>query len=523
MIRRFSLVATLTLSMTAMAAEAAAKVVSVVVGVNEYRHIRKLDGAVADAKHIASAARLVGGDVTVLLDRAATRASVTQAWKEALAKASKGDLIILAFAGHGVRIADKNGDEGDDAHDEALAFAGFDANSPAGAREMMLDDEIDAWLDGAAAKGVQVLLVVDACYSGDMTRSFGRPQHPAYPPHTRSGGDFDLPAGFELPPAAALAPRPAAETRTNVLFLAAAAEDRPSVETPIKGAYRGALSYAVASAFEAMAKKSADGPDSNGDGRVTKGEFESYVLRIARHYGGHSDPTARPRGDAGRVLLEAPTKTTASDAPTAPRPIKIRAIGAELPPLKGATPAAEGEVPDLIWNAPKQEIRGADGDLYAQKADAAALQAIVAKFRIIEMVKQKALDAPAAVAVDREGAGYYEGEQLTLSVGPIAKPYITLFNLANTGEVQPIKLYAHERGALEIGLRHDFGKIQVGRPFGADHVVVIESSKPPAELRAALEAKVSAAELAPILAKLMQQEGVRVGLQPIFTSRLEFK
>jgi hypothetical protein len=113
-----------------------------------------------------------GDNIRVLADEAATAAAIREnlaSWLVAGTKA--GDRVYFYFAGHGYFTPDTSGDEADGLDE---GFVPFDAKlSEEGGRlaidGLVLDDEIADMLK--ALQGRQVTLVVDAGFSGKVTRT----------------------------------------------------------------------------------------------------------------------------------------------------------------------------------------------------------------------------------------------------------------------------------------------------------------------------------------------------------------
>jgi hypothetical protein len=102
--------------------------------------------------------------VLELVDRRATRRNIERAFEELIDRTRPGDLVYIHYSGHGSQVADASGDEG---------FGGLDSTLvPIDAAEnpQILDDEIDVWLTQLRRKTSDVVLVVDACHSGTITR-----------------------------------------------------------------------------------------------------------------------------------------------------------------------------------------------------------------------------------------------------------------------------------------------------------------------------------------------------------------
>jgi len=134
--------------------------------------ISNLEGSVNDAQAIAQVVTARFGfrrtDVRVLTDKAATRAAILDSLKAMLARSRPGDVAFFSFAGHGAlrRNTLTPGKQVDQ------TLVPVDANAGA---EDIRDKELAAILAPAAARGVIVTVVIDACNSGSITRG-GVPQ-----------------------------------------------------------------------------------------------------------------------------------------------------------------------------------------------------------------------------------------------------------------------------------------------------------------------------------------------------------
>ena len=92
------------------------RIFALVIGIDNYKRLPTLDGAVADARDIEQALRRGGvADITLLIDSAATRAAVSAAMLRFIRETRPGDLVLISFAGHGsqeparVKTAENNG------------------------------------------------------------------------------------------------------------------------------------------------------------------------------------------------------------------------------------------------------------------------------------------------------------------------------------------------------------------------------------------------------------------------------
>jgi hypothetical protein len=94
---------------------------------------------------------------------------------DAAAKASApGDTVVFYFSGHGAQAPDMSGDEGG-GYDEILlpADAAGWKGSIGAVENAILDDELQVWAQGALARGVKVVGLIDACHSATGFRAVG--------------------------------------------------------------------------------------------------------------------------------------------------------------------------------------------------------------------------------------------------------------------------------------------------------------------------------------------------------------
>lgn len=134
--------------------------------------ISNLEGSANDAQAVAQVITARFGftrpNVRVLLDRAATRSAIIDSLSALLGRSKPGDVAFFSFAGHGALR--RNSLTPGKQVDQTLVPA--DANAGA---EDIRDKELAALIAPAAARGVVVTVVIDACNSGSITRG-GVPQ-----------------------------------------------------------------------------------------------------------------------------------------------------------------------------------------------------------------------------------------------------------------------------------------------------------------------------------------------------------
>ena len=113
-------------------------------------------------------------DISTLINNQATKSGIVSAIKKLTQRCQIGDVVYVHFSGHGQLVTDVNGDE-EDKWDES--WIPYDAYLRYGANDRgekhLIDDEINVLLTGIRKKigtNGKLLLVVDACHSGDSSR-----------------------------------------------------------------------------------------------------------------------------------------------------------------------------------------------------------------------------------------------------------------------------------------------------------------------------------------------------------------
>ena len=148
---------------------------AVLIGINKYLIPgADLRGCVNDVANLGGAlTELFGfkkGDLTLLLDQAATKKAIETAITRVIREAKKGDTVLVHYSGHGSNVPDDNGDEAD-SRDEILCPTDLDWKDP------MRDDWLRKTFDKVKA-GVNLTVIMDCCHSGTNTRAITPPDAP---------------------------------------------------------------------------------------------------------------------------------------------------------------------------------------------------------------------------------------------------------------------------------------------------------------------------------------------------------
>lgn len=188
-------------------------------------------------------------DVVTLTNKKATKSGIASAFRQLAERCKKGDVVYIHFSGHGQQITDVNGDE-EDGLDEA--WIPYDAmyaySSTYKGEKHLVDDEIALWINKIKNKigpSGNLLLVVDACHSGDSSRDTDDNEELFI-----RGAEKD----FIIP----LKKKPAAteKTKENWLTLTACRDYQVNCEVKtVSGNYYGMLSYALYNNYADFKKK----------------------------------------------------------------------------------------------------------------------------------------------------------------------------------------------------------------------------------------------------------------------------
>ncbi|MGF1464175.1 MAG: caspase family protein [Maricaulaceae bacterium] len=544
-IRRAALVSAAVGVFTAslVAAPASAAVHALIVGIDAYDPaIGVLDGAVNDAEDLEAAFTSIEAQTVVLTDAEATRARFLEEWRAMAERSAPGDVLVFTFAGHGLPLPDTDGDEtedGDttDVDDEAFAFVDTafeaDPDAPSGfsVTGVLFDDEVPALVE--LAQGRQVIVVADACHSGTITRSID--------PRARRGKRRKVRA---IPVTAADGVKPELKPTTssnpdNLIFFNAVPEDLEVEEITYNGEQRGALSVAFAAALRDGAA------DADGDGTMSKGELEAYVLDTVRVLSeGRQASDAQPPGARALSLFARETEAAEASDTLEPTPEPITPDGFPVAVLPGPDAGVGDAVvaasvrarPAKLDQHARFQLDPATGDLLSNAGDVVArlppapeggfdpadLDAVLERWEALDRFKAAALKGGFSMSLSPDNGLHRESERVVLTVGPRRNAYLTLVVLSSDGT----SYLAYPEPGYGDPLAVDPTApipldLEVTPPFGADHFIALASSEPASDAHAALSAlhgKRAGVAVWDALAGLVAAPDVEIGLHGVYTA-----
>jgi uncharacterized caspase-like protein len=511
---------------------------ALVIGIDAYRSVAPLKGAVSDARDIESALRRTGvADLTTLVDDAADRDSVLRAINALLGRTVSGDLVLLSIAGHGAREPEHVKGSQPDGMDSVFLLPGF-AITAAGSKQRIIGSEFNHFIKKFEERGARVLFVADTCHGGGMTRDVDpRGDEMSF----RQVPLYRIPDDAYVPVSTASDAFLTELDFAKTAFLAAVDRNTKAPEVRIPGvpSYRGALSYAVARALEGAA-------DENHDGKVTLKELFTYVRQVVYQL---SDQRQNPVTlnsphrnidsevafevtravkvvDAAAAETPKPAAAPSAAAPAAPAlaPVRIASLDGQAARLSGLDPreaafdvVPPSHAPDLVWDPATGDLL-AGADVVAYRMQKAELPSAIDRAAAARVLKQAAAKAPQAMRVIPGDAVHRADSKVAVEIGNLSGRALILFNIAGDGTVQ--LLYPLDADPKIVRDNLYRLPVRVRGPFGADLVVAVTSERPMPMLEQALkplDQRRNALQALRAVERYRPADG-RVGATSIFTA-----
>jgi hypothetical protein len=506
----------------------AERIHAVVVGIDAYRHVPRLKGAVADARDIEASLRSLGvTDITVLLDDAADRMSILEAIESLRARVHPGDLVILSVAGHGAQEPELVRGSASDGKSEVFLLAGFGTTSSA-TTQRILDMEFKHFIKELEAAGARVLFVADTCSGGGLARDVDpRAAEMIY----RAVPTYKI-TDDELKPVAT--PADAFTTELDLertIFLAAADRNTKAPEIKVQGieGYRGALSYAVARGLEGAA-------DLDTDGTIVVKELFDYVRQVTYQLSDQrqnivsasapsvaSEPIVRSVTVLGQRQPDPEPMLASPDTSSQEPPLRVAVLG-DAGKLAGVKPietrfevvALSGKA-DLIWDARTGDVI-AGGDIVARAVAATDLPSVIDRTAAIRALKAITTRSIQAIRLVPDSRVHHRGNRVEVEINGLAGRSLLLFNIAGDGTVQ--LLYPTGTEPKTMDSASFVLPVEVREPFGSDQIVAVTASGRQSELEQALVKSSDRRTSARLVSRLARAKdaSVRVGSVGVFTA-----
>jgi len=465
---------------------------SLIIGIDAYQHVRQLKGAVADALDIEKSLRSMGiGDVTTLINAGASRENIMQAIKDLVQRTGPNDLIVLSIAGHGAQEPETVKGSEPDGIENVFLLPGFELTAR-GSKQRILGSEFNHFIRQFESRGAKVLFVADTCHGGGLAREID--------PRAEEMSFRQVPTYTLLVDML----KPVTDDQESVTdldldkttFLAAVDRNTKAPEIRIPGidGFRGALSYAVARAFEGSA-------DDNHDGKVTLKELFANVRQVVYQLSDQRQnivtktSPGRPidrdvvyqltRGitSPGEILpkpgLQAPSDV--QDSPAVPRaqaPIRLAALDGRTGYFANLKPrdvmieiVRPVDNPDLIWDPNSHDVI-AWGDVVAYNVDSTDLASVIDRTAAVRELKKISAKAPQLLRLTAGDEQHHNDDMVQVELSDVAQRSIVLVNVSGDGTIQllyPLGTDQNTASSFQISLR-------VREPFGADQVIAVTST-----------------------------------------------
>ena len=509
---------------------------SLIIGIDVYQHVRQLKGAVADALDIEKSLRSMGiGDVTTLINAGASRENIMQTIKDLVQRTGPNDLIVLSIAGHGAQEPETVKGSEPDGIENVFLLPGFEPTAR-GSKQRILGSEFNHFIRQFESRGAKVLFVADTCHGGGLAREID--------PRAEEMSFRQVPTYTLLVDML----KPVTDDQESLTdldldkttFLAAVDRNTKAPEIRIPGidGFRGALSYAVARAFEGSA-------DDNHDGKVTLKELFANVRQVVYQLSDQRQnivtktSPGRPidrdvvyqltRGitSPGEILpkpgLQAPSDV--QDSPAVPRaqaPIRLAALDGKTGYFANLKPrdvmieiVRPVDNPDLIWDPNSHDVI-AWGDVVAYNVDSSDLASVIDRTAAVRELKKISAKAPQLLRLTAGDEQHHNDDMVQVELSDVAQRSIVLVNVSADGTIQllyPLGTDQNTASSFQISLR-------VREPFGADQVIAITSTDRLAELEqvvSELNRRRAPGALIKSMMRYMPAD-VRVGSIGIFTA-----
>ena len=482
-----------------------------VIGIDAYRNVRPLKGAVADAHDIEATLKEMGvRDVVSLIDAQADRADVLREMSAMVARTKDNDLIFLSIAGHGAQEPERVKGSQPNGMENVFLLPDFEPTAE-GSQQRILGSEFNHFIKQFELRGAKVVFIADTCHGGGMARSIDpRAEEMSF----RQVPRYTLLVDTLKPVSDASSPQSELDL-DRTAFLAAVDRDTKAPEVRIPGipGLRGALSYAVARALEGNA-------DADHDGKVTVKELFENVRQVVYQLSDQrqnvvtqNSPAQSPEsplvnltrgvsmisGSSTALGLPpaAPPRPASAPAASVPSaaarplpnvtvdaiqaPIRLAALDGNLgyfPNLKSREVAIQTVLPtdnpDLIWD-PASHDTIAWGDVVAYSVDVADLSTVVERTAAIRELKRLSIRSPQVMRVAPDDRQHRNDQTVDIDLSGVGDRAVVLFNISGDGATQ--MLYPLGSDASPVRTNDLRLPLRVREPFGAEQVVAITSTQ----------------------------------------------
>lgn len=479
------------------------------------------------------------GDITILMDRDATKKAVLNELRALKQRSAPGDQLFFYYSGHGTS-----------ARDEAVSLPLPDMTAGLLPHDVVLNlskHEIVASLivgrtdlrpifKDIDESGRQLLVMIDACYSGNAVRGFSLPEEKMRIRYVPLDSKVDsLLAGTDTIKTRGIAAAASEQAYpyNNVFFIAASGEyeEAADISGPylekfptIDGKPHGAFSDAMLRVMSGAAGK----VDVNNDSRITNleasqgiekwmaGKFPQTPQHLPPAEEDHGNLASRSIfGDDGEPLIVAavpqnqampkqpvkiltPVPEPAASPQSAPVADGVKiALDASSQYLTGVLSDIQGVsfstvYPDLmvVRTTNATELRSGANDLiiaFAPGDESGLISRIKQEVSLQQFLRRLTDTGNFELSLDVVGkqnnGPHLGGEQVSFSLRADSNAWLVLLNIDREGGINVLfPVYGHEQRVQPRNLVLETPQIEVVAPFGSDRIVAIGFQDKPAEL-----------------------------------------
>ena len=258
---------------------------ALLIGINKYKAVPKLQGSLNDIATMKQILLTRWGfpeeNIRLLVDEEATRTGMLAALDRFVQETGPDDTVYVHYSGHGSQVEDLNNDEPDDHLDETLV----PQDGRSGNVRDITDDELNVIFSRMRAK--RALIVLDSCHSGTATRSLDIRTR-SIPPDSRV--ELYRKALKANPQTRGVVP----VVTSRYVLMTGAASHQEALDGPVEGRYHGFFTYSLAKSLGSSS------PDASP--REIFSGVEQELRRIQTHFGRSSMP--EPQLEAPPELID---------------------------------------------------------------------------------------------------------------------------------------------------------------------------------------------------------------------------
>jgi hypothetical protein len=504
---------------------------ALLVGVGHYTYLPSatLEGPPNDLRAMQRALTESWGfdprNVTVLLDKDATKAAILGAIDRLAESTKPSDFVFLYFSGHGTSGYDRSfKDVGIDGNSGALIPADFKPGPADRLKEGLIigSRDLRPRLE-KIEKDRKLFVLFDSCFSGNAARLVFAVGQARYVAPTELVGDARAlqhteeegppPSG---PPEAPEVPYP----YTNLVYISAASKSEKAMDIDSRALRSGRAQTvddqphgALTNAFLLGLSGAAD---TNRDRKITYGELYQFVRDTVMQQFPHQPQLLVPAATREELLaapvLATPTRPGASASGpaklSAARPtlrVKTADLPADLARKIGATPGvtlttSDGAYDLLVTQGPQGfKLYHASGDElagYQAGQGAEVVERVARQVAVEELIGLAYPDQDFNVTVEIPGnRGFLKrGDQFVIDFAAEKDSHVLLFNVDSGGFVSVLYPFtkAEARPARKGRVPAAPDALRVSPPFGTEYLKVFAFAEKPAGFDRWIEASFSA-------------------------------